>query len=360
MPELTIEAHSEAQVALESGVRAPALAAGRGRLVARRAADERHDGRRGHAPARVPRHPPTPMRPSARPPGSAPSSARTAPGRTSTAGPGELSTTIEAYWALRLAGDRPRGRRTCGCAAEFIREQGGLERARVFTHVWLALFGLWSWERVPALPPEVDPAAVVGAAERLRLRLLGAPDDRRAVDRQSPPPGARARRSTSTSCDARPSRALEAPAARVARAWLASPGSPAARLRAPPARAAAPARARARRALDRAPPGGRRLVGRDPAAVGLLADRAAPRRLSARAPRDAARPGRDRALHGRGSRRRSRVASGGARRCQPAPGSVPVAGLGHGAGDGRAQRRRPRRTSTRRWCGPPSGCSARR
>src|SRR5258708_37441930 len=40
-------------------------------------------------------------------------------------------------------------------AARFVRAQGGLDRARVFTHVWLALFGLWSWEQVPALPPEV-------------------------------------------------------------------------------------------------------------------------------------------------------------------------------------------------------------
>jgi squalene-hopene/tetraprenyl-beta-curcumene cyclase len=69
-------------------------------------------------------------------------------------GPGELSTTIEAYWALRLAGD-PLDARHMRAAAEFIRGEGGLERARVFTHVWLALFGLWSWERVPALPPEI-------------------------------------------------------------------------------------------------------------------------------------------------------------------------------------------------------------
>jgi squalene-hopene/tetraprenyl-beta-curcumene cyclase len=69
-------------------------------------------------------------------------------------GPGELSTTIEAYWALRLAGDEPEAPHMFA-AAEFIRAEGGLERARVFTHVWLALFGLWSWERVPALPPEV-------------------------------------------------------------------------------------------------------------------------------------------------------------------------------------------------------------
>jgi squalene-hopene/tetraprenyl-beta-curcumene cyclase len=69
-------------------------------------------------------------------------------------GPGELSTTIEAYWALRLAGDEPEAPHMLA-AAEFIRAEGGLEGARVFTHVWLALFGLWSWERVPALPPEV-------------------------------------------------------------------------------------------------------------------------------------------------------------------------------------------------------------
>jgi squalene-hopene/tetraprenyl-beta-curcumene cyclase len=69
-------------------------------------------------------------------------------------GPGELSTTIEAYWALRLAGDPPEASHMLA-AAEFIRGEGGIERARVFTHVWLALFGLWSWERVPALPPEV-------------------------------------------------------------------------------------------------------------------------------------------------------------------------------------------------------------
>lgn len=69
-------------------------------------------------------------------------------------GPGELSTTIEAYWALRLAGDTPE-QGHMRAAAAFVREQGGIEQARVFTHVWLALFGLWPWEQVPALPPEI-------------------------------------------------------------------------------------------------------------------------------------------------------------------------------------------------------------
>jgi squalene-hopene/tetraprenyl-beta-curcumene cyclase len=69
-------------------------------------------------------------------------------------GPGDLSTTVEAYWALRLAGD-PAQEAHMRTAAEWVREQGGVERARVFTHVWLALFGLWPWERIPALPPEI-------------------------------------------------------------------------------------------------------------------------------------------------------------------------------------------------------------
>jgi squalene-hopene/tetraprenyl-beta-curcumene cyclase len=69
-------------------------------------------------------------------------------------GPGELSTTIEAYTALRLAGDDP-AQEHMRRAADFVRANGGIERARVFTHVWLALFGLWPWEQVPALPPEV-------------------------------------------------------------------------------------------------------------------------------------------------------------------------------------------------------------
>ncbi len=69
-------------------------------------------------------------------------------------GPGELSTSIEAYCALRLAGDRPEDEHM-STAAHAIRAAGGVQSARVFTHLWLALFGLWSWDRVPALPAEI-------------------------------------------------------------------------------------------------------------------------------------------------------------------------------------------------------------
>src|SRR5437667_136774 len=40
-------------------------------------------------------------------------------------------------------------------ASEFARDAGGLERSRVFTRIWMALFGLWSWRDLPAMPPEV-------------------------------------------------------------------------------------------------------------------------------------------------------------------------------------------------------------
>ena len=69
-------------------------------------------------------------------------------------GPGDLSTTIEAYVALRLAGDDPDAAHMRSAAA-FARGAGGVEQARVFTHIWLALFGAWPWNQVPELPPEL-------------------------------------------------------------------------------------------------------------------------------------------------------------------------------------------------------------
>ncbi|HEY3943112.1 MAG TPA: squalene--hopene cyclase [Acidimicrobiales bacterium] len=69
-------------------------------------------------------------------------------------GPGDLSTTVEAYVALRLAGDGAEAAHMRQ-AAGFVRASGGVERTRVFTRFWLALFGLWPWERLPVLPPEM-------------------------------------------------------------------------------------------------------------------------------------------------------------------------------------------------------------
>ena len=69
-------------------------------------------------------------------------------------GPANLSATIEAYTALRIAGD-PADAPHMQRAAALVRDLGGIEASRVFTRFWLALFGEWPWERLPALPPEV-------------------------------------------------------------------------------------------------------------------------------------------------------------------------------------------------------------
>jgi squalene-hopene/tetraprenyl-beta-curcumene cyclase len=68
--------------------------------------------------------------------------------------PGDVSTTTETYLALRLlavGADDARLRR----AEAFIRAAGGVAAVRVFTRINLALFGLFPWEAVPAVPPEV-------------------------------------------------------------------------------------------------------------------------------------------------------------------------------------------------------------
>ncbi len=69
-------------------------------------------------------------------------------------GPGDLSTTVEAWVALRLAGDPPEAEHMAA-AARFVRAAGGVEGSRVFTRIWLALFGLWPWRAIPNLPPEL-------------------------------------------------------------------------------------------------------------------------------------------------------------------------------------------------------------
>ncbi|MFD6341776.1 squalene--hopene cyclase [Streptomyces sp. NPDC060131] len=69
-------------------------------------------------------------------------------------GPADLSATIEAYVALRLAGDSPEDPHMAR-ASQWVRERGGIARSRVFTRVWLALFGWWKWDDLPELPPEL-------------------------------------------------------------------------------------------------------------------------------------------------------------------------------------------------------------
>lgn len=40
-------------------------------------------------------------------------------------------------------------------ASAWIRERGGIAAARVFTRIWLALFGWWKWTTCSTMPPEI-------------------------------------------------------------------------------------------------------------------------------------------------------------------------------------------------------------
>ena len=69
-------------------------------------------------------------------------------------GPADLSTTIEAYVALKVLGLDP-GRSEMQRALATIRKLGGLTEARVFTKIWMALFGCYPWDGIPTMPPEI-------------------------------------------------------------------------------------------------------------------------------------------------------------------------------------------------------------
>jgi squalene-hopene/tetraprenyl-beta-curcumene cyclase len=65
-------------------------------------------------------------------------------------GPADLSTSIEAYVALRMCGVDPGPE-----ALAFIRSRGGIPKARLFTKCFLALLGQWPWQRMVPIPPEL-------------------------------------------------------------------------------------------------------------------------------------------------------------------------------------------------------------
>ena len=65
-------------------------------------------------------------------------------------GPPDLSTTVESYVALKMAGvdagDETRA---------YIQREGGIPNARVFTKCFLALLDAWAWQDIPTVPVEL-------------------------------------------------------------------------------------------------------------------------------------------------------------------------------------------------------------
>ena len=347
------------------GRASPARPAGRAGLVAGRAGDQRLDRRRGPAAARVPRHP-----------------HRRADRRHRPLDPVQAARRRHLVQLLRrqarpvhhgrglrraAAGRRPARRLPHGPGRGLDPRRGGIPATRVFTRIWLALFGEWSWDDLPVMPPEliylpswfplnvydwacwarqtIVPLTIVGSLRPVRslpfgLGELHGPAGRRDTGRLTRP--------------RRPSRIA---GRRRLGAGLrrARPGP--ARLR--PARAAGPAAARRPvgrdpplRRLDPGPAGEGRLLGRHPAALGVLADRPAPARLRAEPPGHRARPGRA----GLASPSGRTDPDGPVRRleaCQSPVWDTVLAMIGAG-------RRRACPPTTRRWSGPRAGCSTRR
>jgi squalene-hopene/tetraprenyl-beta-curcumene cyclase len=65
-------------------------------------------------------------------------------------GPADLSTSIEAYVALRMTGVDPGPE-----ALAYIRREGGIPKSRLFTKCFLALLDQWPWQRMVPIPPEL-------------------------------------------------------------------------------------------------------------------------------------------------------------------------------------------------------------
>ncbi|NET49019.1 MAG: squalene--hopene cyclase [Merismopedia sp. SIO2A8] len=65
---------------------------------------------------------------------------------------GNLSTSVEAYMAMRLLGV-PADDPAMVKARDFILNQGGITQCRVFTKFHLALLGCYDWRGVPSIPP---------------------------------------------------------------------------------------------------------------------------------------------------------------------------------------------------------------
>ncbi|MGF1463524.1 MAG: squalene--hopene cyclase [Maricaulaceae bacterium] len=69
-------------------------------------------------------------------------------------GDGEISSTVKAYWALKLTGEDTDAAHMSK-ARNWVLERGGAAKANVFTRFAMALFGEVPWRAVPVMPVEI-------------------------------------------------------------------------------------------------------------------------------------------------------------------------------------------------------------
>ncbi|QDU81502.1 Squalene--hopene cyclase [Polystyrenella longa] len=69
-------------------------------------------------------------------------------------GPTDISVSVKAYLALKIAGHDPESERMQR-AREAILAAGGAEKMNSFTRYYMAVLGILSWQQCPAVPPEL-------------------------------------------------------------------------------------------------------------------------------------------------------------------------------------------------------------
>jgi squalene-hopene/tetraprenyl-beta-curcumene cyclase len=82
-----------------------------------------------------------------------------------------VSTSVQAYFALKLAGTDPSDERLTRARRE-IRRLGGADAADALTRFFLALFGQIGYDHCPAMPPERLLLSGVGTALRVPLSIV--------------------------------------------------------------------------------------------------------------------------------------------------------------------------------------------
>ena len=275
----------------------PARPAARAGLVAGRAGDQRHHGRGGPAAPRVPRRRRRGGDGGRGPVDPPPSSARRHLGQL----PRRPGRPVHDRRGLRRAAAGraiPRTHRTWPAPRPGSPRSGGIPATRVFTRIWLALFGQWSWDDLPVMPPELIylpawfPLNVYDWACWARQTIVPLTIVGSLPPGPAPPvwPERVAGGSRCRSGPPRPASRTRSGADRLG-SRVRRPGPGAARVRSgtaagPAGPGGAPGRAAPLRGVDHRAAGEGRLLGRHPAAVGLLADRAAPARLRPRPPGD--------------------------------------------------------------------------
>jgi squalene-hopene/tetraprenyl-beta-curcumene cyclase len=69
-------------------------------------------------------------------------------------GPSEISASVKAYFALKIAGDSVDDPHMCAARKTILR-LGGVEKVNTFTRLYLTFLKQLSWNDIPAIPPEV-------------------------------------------------------------------------------------------------------------------------------------------------------------------------------------------------------------